>query len=129
MSSSSQRRWYQIAVSYVRSPTAIQRELPFSKSKRCTLLAIAGLPPQLGHRLEEAGLRWPGWQRVAHAKTLEAQTARAEIELRRLAAKRAPDASQADANQLLERGPLAPEYRPLRAATRTSRGGQVSRAA
>lgn len=114
MSASRARRWYQIACSYVRSPELVQAELPFSKTKRSTLCAIASLPPSLAQRLEEAGVSWGGWQRVAHADGATAQRERGELELAKIAGRRASDTPRdprAEANELLERGPAPYDYR------------------
>jgi hypothetical protein len=134
MSALTPRRWYQIAVSYLQSPEAMQRELPFSKAKRCTLGAIACLPRDVAQQLEEAGLGWSGWQRVAHADGPEAQRERAAIELQRMAMRRHPaesaDPGRALANELLEAGPVPVDYRrPPLAAARTCRGRTVPNAA
>jgi hypothetical protein len=114
MHPSKARRWYQIAVSYIRSSELLQREVPFSKGKRSTLCSIAGLPPVLAQQLEAAGLSWRGWQRVAHADGAAAQHARAESELAKIAARHHGNEKRdpgAEANELLEGGPVPPDYR------------------
>jgi hypothetical protein len=109
--------WYTVAVSFVRTPPSIQKALKFSRQKRCTLNAIAGLPPHVGRQLEAAGVSWRTWQRVAHADGAAAQTARAAEELKERAereqqkqTKPTRRGDQRASNRLLARGPM---YRPL----------------